>query len=60
MEPIAIVKKRSQIWLIMIVLIVAVLLIAAALWFTGAGTVPGFDQAPQSGIYQSWLSTAQA
>ena len=35
MEPIAIVKKRSRIWLVMAVLIVALLLIAAALWFMG-------------------------
>jgi hypothetical protein len=35
MEPIAIVKKRSRIWLIVAVLIVALLLIAAALWFIG-------------------------
>ena len=35
MEPIAIVKKRSRIWLVMAVLIIALLLIAAALWFMG-------------------------
>jgi hypothetical protein len=35
MEPIAIVKKRSRIWLLMVLLIVAMLLVAAALWFMG-------------------------
>jgi flagellar basal body-associated protein FliL len=35
MEPIAIVKKRSRIWLIMALLIILMLLVAAALWFMG-------------------------
>ena len=39
MEPIAIVKRRSRVWLLMIVLIVAAILIAAALWFMGDDAV---------------------
>ena len=35
MEPIAIVKKRSRMWLIMALLIIVMLLAAAALWFMG-------------------------
>jgi predicted S18 family serine protease len=35
MEPIAIVKKRSRIWLVMVLLIIIMLLVAAALWFMG-------------------------
>jgi flagellar basal body-associated protein FliL len=35
MEPIAIVKKRSRIWLVMVMLIIIMLLAAAALWFMG-------------------------
>jgi hypothetical protein len=35
MEPIAIVKKRSRIWLVMVTLIIIMLLAAAALWFMG-------------------------
>ena len=35
MEPIAIVKKRSRIWMVMLFLLIAVLLVAAALWFMG-------------------------
>jgi hypothetical protein len=42
MEPIAIVKKRSRIWLIMAVLIIALLLIAAALWFMGDAPTSDF------------------
>ena len=43
MEPIAIVKKRSRMWLIMALLITAMLLVAAALWFMG--DVPSSDVA---------------
>jgi hypothetical protein len=39
MEPIAIVKKRSRVWLLMVVLIIALILIAAALWFLGDDAV---------------------
>ena len=38
MEPIAIVKKRSRVWLIMIVLVLAAILVAGALWFMGDGS----------------------
>ena len=43
MEPIAIVKKRSRMWLIMIVMIVALLTIAAALWFMGDAPASDFS-----------------
>ena len=43
MEPIAIVKKRSRIWLLMALLIIVMLLVAAALWFMG--DVPTSDVA---------------
>jgi len=51
MEPIAIVKKRSRIWLIMVAVIVAMLLVAAALWFMGdapAGNVSGARYQPEA------------
>jgi hypothetical protein len=35
MEPLVIVKKRSRVWMIMLVLILAALLIVGALWFIG-------------------------
>ena len=47
MEPIAIVKKRSHIWLIMIALIIVALLVAAALWFMGDGAATAVSQAPE-------------
>jgi hypothetical protein len=47
MEPIAIVRKRSRIWLVMVVLIVALLLIAAALWFMGDAPTSEF-----TGVWQ--------
>jgi len=47
MEPIAIVKKRSRMWLIMIVMIVALLTIAAALWFMGDAPVSDFSGVSQ-------------
>jgi hypothetical protein len=50
MEPIAIVKKRSRIWLVMAVLIVALLLIAAALWFMGDAPTNEF-----TGVWQQHL-----
>ena len=46
MEPIAIVKKRSRIWLVMVFLIVIMLLAAAALWFMG--------DAPPTNISGHW------
>jgi hypothetical protein len=46
MEPIAIVKKRSRIWLVMALLIVIMLLAAAALWFMG--------DTPPSNISNVW------
>ena len=46
MEPIAIVKKRSRIWLVMVLLIVIMLMAAAALWFMG--------DAPASNISSVW------
>ena len=49
MEPIAIVKKRSHIWLIMIALIIVALLVAAALWFMGDSAAPGISQLPWIG-----------
>jgi hypothetical protein len=48
MEPIAIVKKRSRIWMIMALLIVIMLLAAAALWFMG--------DAPATNISDLWQS----
>jgi hypothetical protein len=48
MEPIAIVKKRSRIWLVMVLLIVVILLAAAALWFMG-------DTPPTNSISSLWL-----
>jgi hypothetical protein len=48
MEPIAIVKKRSRLWLLMIVLILAAILIAAALWFLSDGAVTAVSRAPAS------------
>jgi predicted S18 family serine protease len=47
MEPIAIVKKRSRIWLVMALLIIIMLLAAAALWFMG-------DTAPASNVSRLW------
>ena len=48
MEPIAIVKKRSGIWLVMALLIIIMLLAAAALWFVGdtppANSISGIGQ----------------
>jgi hypothetical protein len=35
MEPIAIVKKPSRIWMVMVLLIIIMMLVAAALWFMG-------------------------
>lgn len=49
MEPIAIVKKRSHIWLIMIALIVVALLVAAAFWFMGDNAVTAVSQLPWIG-----------
>lgn len=60
MEPIAIVRKRSNIWLIMIAVLIAALLVAAALWFMGDGTVIDASQAPLSRTHESLLSTAEA
>jgi predicted S18 family serine protease len=47
MEPIAIVKKRSRIWLVMALLIIIMLLAAAALWFMG-------DTAPATNVSRLW------
>ena len=47
MEPIAIVKKRSRIWLVMALLIIIMLLAAAALWFMG-------DTAPANNVSRLW------
>lgn len=49
MEPIAIVKKRSRIWLVMVLLIIVLLLAAAALWFMG-------DTPPANNISGLWPS----
>ena len=49
MEPIAIVKKRSHIWLIMIALIIVALLVAAAFWFMGDNAVTAVSQLPWIG-----------
>jgi hypothetical protein len=46
MEPIAIVKKRSRIWLLMALLIIALLLIAGALWFMGDVPAANVSRAP--------------
>ncbi|HWL72924.1 MAG TPA: hypothetical protein VNQ74_03525 [Burkholderiaceae bacterium] len=47
MEPIAIVKKRSRIWMVMALLIIMMLLVAAALWFMG-------DAPPNNSISGLW------
>ena len=49
MEPIAIVKKRSHIWMIMIALIIVALLAAAAFWFLSDRTVTDVSQVPWIG-----------
>jgi predicted S18 family serine protease len=51
MEPIAIVKKRSRIWLVMVLLIIIMLLAAAALWFMG-------DAPPIDNISRLWQGQA--
>jgi hypothetical protein len=51
MEPIAIVKKRSRIWLVMVLLLVLMLLAAAALWFMG-------DAPTTDNISRLWLGHA--
>jgi hypothetical protein len=51
MEPIAIVKKRSRIWLVMALLIIIMLLAAAALWFMG-------DASPTDNITRLWQDLA--
>ena len=55
MEPIAIVKKRSRIWLIMIAIIIAMLLVAAALWFIGDGAATNISGIVRTGIQASAL-----
>jgi hypothetical protein len=63
MEPIVIVKKRSRIWMIMLVLILAALLIAGALWFIGdtATTTVGSVVFPGGGVpYGSSLGLTSA
>jgi flagellar basal body-associated protein FliL len=57
MEPIAIVKKRSHIWLIMIALIVVALFVAAAFWFMGDNAVTDISQLPWIGSPAAVLST---
>jgi flagellar basal body-associated protein FliL len=53
MEPIVIVKKRSRIWLIMIAVIIAMLLVAAALWFMGDGAATNITRISQTGTHAS-------
>ncbi len=55
MEPIVIVKKRSRIWLIMIAVIIAMLLVAAALWFMGDGAATNITRISQTGTHASAL-----
>lgn len=58
MEPLVIVKKRSRIWLVVLMLVVAALLIAGALWFIGdtATTTVGSVVSPGALPYVSGLS----
>jgi flagellar basal body-associated protein FliL len=58
MEPIAIVKKRSHIWLIMIALIIVALLVAAAFWFMGDNAVTAVSQLPWIGSPAAVLTPA--
>lgn len=51
MEPIAIVKKRSRIWVVMALLIIIMLLAAAALWFMG-------DTPPANNVSGLWTGVA--
>jgi predicted S18 family serine protease len=51
MEPIAIVKKRSRIWIVMALLLIIMLLAAAALWFMG-------DAPSTSNISRLWPGQA--
>jgi flagellar basal body-associated protein FliL len=57
MEPIAIVKKRSHIWMIMIALIIVALLAAAAFWFLSGRTVTDVSQVPWIGHFAAAPAT---
>ena len=65
MEPIAIVRKRSRVWPLVITLIVIVLAVAAAIFFLGDGTAAtvrmlGPNQVPAIGAVAASPMTAQA
>ena len=65
MEPIAIVRKRSRVWPLVITLIVIALVVAAAMFFLGDGTTetvraPGATQVPAIGAVAASPMTAQA
>ena len=65
MEPIAIVRKRSRVWPLVITLVVIALLIAAAMFFLGDGTTQtvsaaGAFQVPAIGAVAASPMTAQA